>query len=978
MVTATSSPPGMRRSRNALKRLAHRLETPLQYFFGDDIFISYSRVDGLNYAQGIANQLAAPGRDYSCRVDLWETVPGVEMPASLRRALRWSKMLVLVGTPGAGQSVNVGLEVEEFLETGGIIIPIDFDQAVPGAIWYQHIQGLPLARETVAALEAGRPSEQVVARVHDSFQYVARSQRVRRTFHGLLALMVLILGAGLGLGWLERRALLEADAQEKGLQAIMLARSPGHELEGLTQAVELAKQRFTSHQAAPDPVFGSLLIGYEAVSRSYALAEHRGRVSQIVVLPHYRLASIATDSTVRFAEWRSGHGKAVLGHLTNCQQAVLSPDSTLLVTTSPLRVWDIRAGQEQVVALAEPPAGTSFRAAAWSSDGRRLAAVSSQEDGANPQIWVWDVARTPDPARVSLMAQEVPWHDFSRQPHTAPVLAIAFLPDQPDRVLLSTTKGVVLGALREPRTRVVGAWHEQTRQPVVAAGVYPAAQVVLTGSNDTIYVRDAHTLRPRQAYWVQGGVYAGPLNSLALSPDARQVVGVFTDAVFLWNRDDHQPGLPQGRIRRVEGTGFQKVVFTPDGRQFLLVDGGKTISLWSSSVIRQRVLTGHLDQITAAEFSTHGRRIITASADGEIRIWNLQLDLAQARWPLAANARQLAFTADDHWLLTGDTLGTIRTLNPTTGRSAGQPAAPAAAEFLADDRVLRVDASGRISLWAAGAPAVPVGHLPGRILDLQQRRQGKTLLALVRPADGGAPILYRCLDGQWKPYTAAPFQAPVAGFLLPAGRGALVLSAAGGITQVELTGFRAGKVLRRESHETWTPELARQRIHLSSSGRFMLVNSPAGAVLLDVQQASGRPLRGYAGGITTAAFSADETHVATGSTDAVARVWDCPTGELRHTLVGHDAGLTAVACAPGDWLATGALDGAVRLWNGATGQMVGVLRGHTGAISALQFTHRGTALWSAGRDGTLRQFTLDPQWYLRRAQELVNPPAVQP
>jgi hypothetical protein len=41
----------------------------LRFLFGDDIFISYSRKDGANYAAALANELSKPGRDFSRSLD---------------------------------------------------------------------------------------------------------------------------------------------------------------------------------------------------------------------------------------------------------------------------------------------------------------------------------------------------------------------------------------------------------------------------------------------------------------------------------------------------------------------------------------------------------------------------------------------------------------------------------------------------------------------------------------------------------------------------------------------------------------------------------------------------------------------------------------------------------------------------------------------------------------------------------------------
>jgi WD40 repeat protein len=971
MQTAAIQARNRRRPAGLLKRLGYHLEGPLRYLFGDDIFISYSRQDGLNYAQGIASQLAA-GWAYSCRVDLWETVPGVEMPASLRRSLRWSKMLVLVGTPGAATSVNVGLEVAEFMETGGIIVPIDFENTVMDAIWYEHIHGLPLTRESSATLDLGRPSERVMMRIHDSFEYVKRSQRVRRTFRGLLALVGVVLLAGLGLLWLERQQFDALNAQQQGQQAIMLARSPGHEMMGLAKAVEVADEYLKGPIVRPDAVFGGLLFGFEAVTGSHSLIGHRGRVSNVVTLPGYRLATIATDSTVRFWNRLTWRVRVVRDQLTNCHTAVLSPDSTLLVTTSPLRVWDVR--REQVVAGVEPPGEARFQAVAWSTDGRRLAAVSTRADSTGTQIWVWDVVREPGEARARLVERPVAWHDFARQPHAAYVIELAFLPDQPDQLLLSTTRGAVLGDLRQPLTHPVGSWQAPGLAAAVPAFVAVALtdKVVVMGSHDTLYVRDARTLKCRETYWVRGGAFAERLNSVGLSRDGRQVVGVFRNAVFFWDRARTSHDLPRGRIRRFEGTGFKKVTFSSNGHHFLLDNGGKSPGLWSSNIIRERILTGHIDMVTAATFSALGRRVLTASADGEVRIWNLREDLSFGQRIASTTLKQLTFTDDDNWLLGRDTTGAIQAfdLRPT-GKLRAAATAKYATGSLADNQLLTVDSSGHVKVRVPDGVVIPAGALLGKVLDLQGANQGKALLALTRNGKASA-VLQRYLHHEWKTYSASPFRGGVEGLLLPNGQQALVLSSAGGVALVDLEGFGGGEVLRRETPRTGRAGKPYRSLAVSSSGHFVLLRGAGGVLLLDTHQHQLYSLRGYTAGIIAAAFSADEARVVTASSDGVARVWQCRDGSFVNTCIGGEGALTAVTCGPGDWVATGANNGMIRLWNGATCQAVGVLPGHQGPITALRFTRRGDALWSAGCDGVIRQFTLDPQWYLRQARVLVQ------
>lgn len=153
---------------------------PFRFFFGDDIFISYAREKGTSYSAGLANRLAEKG--YSCRLDQWETSPGEQLPPQQIRALRWSKMLVLLATPAAARSENVAFEIKEFLKTGGVIIPIDLGGFHKDAIWHNLVKGLPATPETTSVTDTtSTPSEEVLNRIINSISFTKRQRRIERS-----------------------------------------------------------------------------------------------------------------------------------------------------------------------------------------------------------------------------------------------------------------------------------------------------------------------------------------------------------------------------------------------------------------------------------------------------------------------------------------------------------------------------------------------------------------------------------------------------------------------------------------------------------------------------------------------------------------------------------------------------------------------------------------------------------------------------
>ncbi|HSE84740.1 MAG TPA: TIR domain-containing protein [Candidatus Binatia bacterium] len=188
-----------------------------QYLFGEDIFISYSRADGMNYAMALADQLTGLG--FTCRVDIYETEPSVELPARLKRDLLRSYMLVVVGTEGAAASVAVDQEIQEFLTTGRTVILVGCGDSVTRARWASRLAGLPEHRDSRDAMANGQPSAAIVNVIRNSFKYRRRNQRIRTIFWATAAgVLILGLAGVVGLGTIAkqvRRAVAERDAAQR-------------------------------------------------------------------------------------------------------------------------------------------------------------------------------------------------------------------------------------------------------------------------------------------------------------------------------------------------------------------------------------------------------------------------------------------------------------------------------------------------------------------------------------------------------------------------------------------------------------------------------------------------------------------------------------------------------------------------------------------------------------------------------------------
>ena len=120
---------------------------------------------------------------------------------------------------------------------------------------------------------------------------------------------------------------------------------------------------------------------------------------------------------------------------------------------------------------------------------------------------------------------------------------------------------------------------------------------------------------------------------------------------------------------------------------------------------------------------------------------------------------------------------------------------------------------------------------------------------------------------------------------------------------------------------------------------------------------------GHGNAILTTQFSPlSSSHMASGSGDNTARVWDTETGTPLFTLKGHTSWVLVVSWSPdASIIATGSMDNSVRLWDAQTGGALGQpLKGHTKWVRSLAWepyhlqAPGRPRLASASKDATIR------------------------
>lgn len=185
--------PGGQRAGSWRARLLAPVEAARRFFFGSDVFISYSRADAFDYAGRLAARLGERG--VTVYLDQAGSEPGQDVPASVLRAALTARVLVLIASPEAMTSPAVRLEAESF-PLARPVIPVSLGTAREDwPPWTRILTGLAVGVETEGAVRTGVPSENVVDRVVLAVGRWRQTRRIRLAAQSAVALLAVLLVA---------------------------------------------------------------------------------------------------------------------------------------------------------------------------------------------------------------------------------------------------------------------------------------------------------------------------------------------------------------------------------------------------------------------------------------------------------------------------------------------------------------------------------------------------------------------------------------------------------------------------------------------------------------------------------------------------------------------------------------------------------------------------------------------------------------
>ena len=296
-------------------------------------------------------------------------------------------------------------------------------------------------------------------------------------------------------------------------------------------------------------------------------------------------------------------------------------------------------------------------------------------------------------------------------------------------------------------------------------------------------------------------------------------------------------------------------VYTPDGTKLITASFDKTLRLWDlNSLTTLRTMPGHTGLVLCAAISKDGQRIVSGSHDNSLRLWDVPQSAPAAHWQAHAGATSVAVSADGTWVLTGGADKTIKLWNA------------------ADRSLIR-----------------EIGGLPQPIVRVALRSDKQQLTV----ADAAGFVrFFNPNDGSPQGVIGA-HTAEITGLGYPPNNSFLLTSAADGLVK------------------RWPVQLPTTRTAVGHEGALTALKvAPNNSLVVtaaldktvrvwgfgDARQQ--RTLDGHSGNVTALAWSADSARVLTGGDDKVPRQFNVGDGTLFKAYPESPAAITSVTIHP--------------------------------------------------------------------------------
>ncbi|MBL8829576.1 MAG: TIR domain-containing protein [Planctomycetaceae bacterium] len=453
-------------------------------------------------------------------------------------------------------------------------------------------------------------------------------------------------------------------------------------------------------------------------------------------------------------------------------------------------------------------------------------------------------------------------------------------------------------------------------------------------------------------------------NYAADGPVTEQAAAMAESSSRPWIARDPRPALQADRplvLRKLLGhEGFvHDVDVTPDGSCVVSAGADGTVRVWYLRTGEEQTsLSGHKGAVLAVAVTADGRKAISLGRDQNLRWWDLYSKQCTREVSLQDDWDDLAATPDCSRVVLAGALG-LKVIDSISGneRAIMDDSATGA-------RAVAISQDGRVAVSAHHDGSVCLWDIPScteiRTLDAHKYAcndvevsfDGRLIFSAgedgrLRLWNANTGSLIREIGGHLAPVTATA--------MTPDGR--LAISASRD-DSLRLWDLDTGDELRVLTGH----RLGINAVAISADGRIS-VSASNDRTLQCVDLTSleaPAPPGDHVSGAAVVARMADGRMAVSAGLDGSVCCWDGQSGQLRHRVSAHSQAVHALAIVPGRAAVISASrDRTLQLINLQTGQVLRAFVGHSGEVYAVAVSSDGTLAASGGEDMAVRVWEVE-------------------
>jgi WD40 repeat protein len=314
-------------------------------------------------------------------------------------------------------------------------------------------------------------------------------------------------------------------------------------------------------------------------------------------------------------------------------------------------------------------------------------------------------------------------------------------------------------------------------------------------------------------------------------------------------------------------------------------------------------LLGHSNAVTSVSWNRDSSRIVSASADKTVKIWDAgNGELLNTLEGHSHQVTSVSWNQDNSKIASGSSDKTIKVwdsgngelLNTLQGHSKG---VNSISWNYDSSRIVSASYDNTIKIWDAGNGEILntlTGHFQA-VISVSWNHDGSRILSgsddkTIKMWDAANGQLLNTLEGHSHQVTSVSWNHD---------------------SSLVVSGSRDKTV----------------RIWDSTNGQVLNI------------------LEGHSGDVTSVSWNRDSSKIASGSDDKGIKIWDARNGELLNTLLGHSTYISSIS-----WNH----DKAIKIWTASNGDLLNKLDGHTDQVSSVSWNNVGSRFVSGSWDKTIK------------------------